>query len=105
MLLELFPSKLVFPPQISQGFDHSEQAVVMRGWEHGAVIAEVRLSAAPQLLPERARGSSMEGALKDGLLGLLRYFHNPELVGSMLLLYVIVSRSMAHLVFLKSVTR
>lgn len=34
----------------------------------------------------------MEGLLKDGLLNLLRYFHNPELVGSMLLLYVIVSR-------------
>lgn len=35
---------------------------------------------------------TMEGLLKDRLLELLRYFHNPELVGSMLLLYVIVSR-------------
>lgn len=33
----------------------------------------------------------MEGLLKDGLLQLLQYFHNPELVGSLLLLYVIVS--------------
>lgn len=34
---------------------------------------------------------AMEGVLKDGLLQLLQYFHNPELVGSLLLLYVIVS--------------
>eukprot|EP00903_Cladosiphon_okamuranus_P008587 g8237.t1 len=31
----------------------------------------------------------MEGMFKDGLLQLLQYFHNPELVGSLLLLYVI----------------
>ncbi|CAN0512425.1 unnamed protein product, partial [Ectocarpus sp. 12 AP-2014] len=31
----------------------------------------------------------MEGPLADALLKLLRYFHNPELVGSLLLLYVI----------------
>lgn len=29
--------------------------------------------------------------MKDALLQVLRYFHNPELIGSLLLLYVIVS--------------
>lgn len=33
----------------------------------------------------------MEGPVTDILLKLLRYFHNPELVGSLLLLYVVVS--------------
>ncbi|CAM9343250.1 unnamed protein product [Scytosiphon promiscuus] len=31
----------------------------------------------------------MEGLVKDALLQVLRYFHNPELIGSLLLLYVI----------------
>lgn len=34
---------------------------------------------------------AMGEMLKDGLLRMLQYFHNPELVGSLLLVYVIVS--------------
>lgn len=33
----------------------------------------------------------MEGPVADALLKLLRYFHNPELIGSLILLYVVVS--------------
>lgn len=36
-------------------------------------------------------GETMEGLFKDALLKILSYFHNPELMGSLLLVYVIVS--------------
>lgn len=48
------------------------------------------LCAVKQIGRATARGAMGE-ILKDGLLKMLQYFHNPELVGSLLLVYVIVS--------------